>query len=60
MPKYIVYWSKVYYASGEEVVEAESADEAEDIVRDNLGDYTGSMQYDPDSDYVECYGGMVP
>ena len=24
-------------------------------IRDNIGDYEGSMQYDPDADEVEAY-----
>ena len=55
MPKYEVTWSKTYYASGLVEVEANSSKDAEDIVRDRMGDYEGSMQYDADKDFVESY-----
>ena len=51
--KHEVHWSKTYYASGTEIVEAEDGHEAENIVREKLGDLEGSMQYDPNEDYVE-------
>ena len=55
MPKYTVDWSKTYYASGSVEIEADSNEEAEDIVRERMGDYEGSMQYDADKDFVESY-----
>ena len=55
MPNYKVYWSKTYHSSGDIEVEATSFSEAENIVRDEMGDYEGSMQYDPDADKVEAY-----
>ena len=33
--------------------EAESTEEAETIVREKIGSLEGSMQYDPNEDYVE-------
>lgn len=51
-----VDWSKTYYASGIEEVEAETEEEAVEIVREKIGDLTGSMQYDPNEDYVESLG----
>jgi hypothetical protein len=51
--RYEVSWAKTYYATGTEVVEAYNETEAENIVLDNIGDYTGSMQYDPNEDYSE-------
>jgi len=51
-----VDWSKTYYASGVEEVEAETDEEAEEIVRAKIGDLEGSMQYDPNEDYVESAG----
>ena len=48
-----VRWSKTYHASGLAQVEAVSAEEAKRIVEDCIGDYGGSMQYDPDKDTVE-------
>ena len=55
MPKYEVMWSKTYYASGSVEIEANSNKEAEDIVRNRMGDYEGSVQYDADKDFVESY-----
>ena len=56
MKKYKVTWSKTYYASGEVEVEAESEMDAEIIAEENAGDYEGSMQYDPNGDYVQVVG----
>ena len=53
MKKYKVSWSKTYYASGEVEVEATSRMDAELKVEEKIGDYEGSMQYNPDEDYVE-------
>jgi hypothetical protein len=52
--KFTVYWSKTYYVSGQEEVEADSIEQAEEQVWETLGDKTGSMQYNPDDDYVEA------
>ena len=52
MSKFIVDWSKTYYVSGTVEVEAANEDEAYSIVDDNIGDYTGSMQYDPNENYI--------
>ena len=54
MPKYTVSWGKTYYASGLVEIEANSSEDAENIVRDRMGDCEGSMQYDPDKDCVEA------
>lgn len=54
MPKYTVNWSKAYHASGFVEIEAKSKEEAKEIVLDSMGDYEGSMQYDPDKDCVEA------
>ena len=53
MAKYKVQWSKTYYAFGDVEVEANSVAEAGKMVHENMGNYTGSMQYDPDRDQVE-------
>ena len=55
MPKYDVEWNKTYYASGSVEIEANSSEDAKDIVRGRMGDYEGSMQYDADKDFVEAY-----
>lgn len=56
MPKYEVEWTKTYYASGVVEVEANHKDDAHDMVLDNIGDYEGSMQYDPSVDEVYVIG----
>ena len=53
--KYDVQWSKAYYISNVIEVDADSIEEAEKKVLDMIGDLEGSMQYDPDQDYVEGY-----
>tara|TARA_R110000824_G_scaffold3331_8_gene15798 strand:+ start:96 stop:317 length:222 start_codon:yes stop_codon:yes gene_type:complete len=55
MNKYSVRWSKTYHASGNVVVKAHSLADAEETVREQIGDYEGSMQYDADNDMVEAY-----
>jgi len=52
MPNYKVYWSKRYHVSGIAKIEADSVTEAEEIVREHIGDYEGPMQYDPHGDTV--------
>ena len=53
MKKYKVDWSKTYHASGTVEIEAESEEDAQIIAEENIGDYEGSMQYDPNENYVE-------
>lgn len=53
MPRYHVYWTKTYYASGEYEIDAENEDEADRMALETLGDQEGSMQYNPDDDYIE-------
>ena len=55
MAKYDVQWSKTYYISNVIEVDANSEEEAEKKVLEMIGDLEGSMQYDPDQDYVEGY-----
>ncbi len=55
MKKYAVTWSKTYYAHGEEVIEANSRVEAEEMIEENIGDYEGSMQWSPDENTVEAF-----
>jgi len=50
---YKVRWSKTYYVSGELDVKAYTRKQAEEIVSKQIGDLTGSMQYDPNEDYIE-------
>ena len=55
MTKYLVDWNKAYHASGSVEVEANSNEEAEEIVRERMGDYEGHMEHDADRDFVESY-----
>lgn len=55
MKKYAVTWSKTYYAHGEEVIEANSRVEAEEVVEENIGDYEGSIQWYPDENIIEAF-----
>jgi hypothetical protein len=55
MPKYLVQWAKTYIASGRVEIEANSKEDAKEVVLERMGDYEGSMQYDADRDYVEAY-----
>lgn len=45
---YSVDWVKNYFATGTVEIKANSEAEAEDIALGQIGDYEGSMQYDPD------------
>ena len=55
MESYKVYWTKRYYTSGTTKIEAGSFTEAEAVALFEIGDYEGSMQYDPDGDEVQAY-----
>ena len=55
MNKYTVAWCKTYYSHGTEEIPAENSEEAEKIALENIGDYEGSMQYDPNEDYIDVY-----
>ena len=54
MKKYTVTWSKTYYAHGEQIIEANSRVEAEEIAEDNIGNYEGSMQWSPEQNTIEA------
>jgi|TARA_R110000744_G_scaffold347033_1_gene452586 hypothetical protein len=55
MPKYTVSWSKTYHASGSVEIEADSAQDAESIAQDDIGNYEGHMEYDGEKDFTEAY-----
>jgi hypothetical protein len=55
MGTYKVYWIKTYTTSGTVEVEADSFADAEAAVSMEIGDYTGSMQYQPQDDIIEAY-----
>lgn len=55
MKKYTVTWSKSYYSCGEEVIEANSKAEAEEIVEENIGNYDSFLQYIPNENIVEAF-----
>ena len=60
MKTYEISWVKNYHATGSELIKAESEDEALKIAEDNIGDYEGSMEYDPDNPpWVESWGEKV-
>jgi|TARA_R110000737_G_scaffold133914_1_gene165345 hypothetical protein len=54
MKLYTVTWSKTYYTHGEEIIEARSRVEAEEIAQRNSGDYEGSMLWNPDETTAEA------
>jgi len=55
MPKYNVDWVKNYFATGTVEIQANSEAEAEEIARNAIGRYEGSVQYDPDGDETTAY-----
>lgn len=55
MKKFAVSWCKTYYSHGETIIEANSRVEAEEIAENNIGDYEGSMQWNPDETTVEAF-----
>ena len=57
MKKYKISWCKTYYSSGEVEIEAESEEDAQIIAEENIGDYEGSMQYEPNENYIEVEEG---
>ena len=50
--KYKVSWLRRYTEEGTVEVEASSADEAGDIVENNMGDYDGGKYLDEDGDEI--------
>lgn len=50
--EYLVDWAKTYVASGTITLIAASTSHAEALARDRIGDLEGSMQYDPNEDYI--------
>ena len=53
---YEIAWVKNYFATGSELIEADSEEEALQVARDNMGDYEGNMHYSPEEDWVESWG----
>ena len=53
MPFYDIKWSKAYYSSGVEVIEADNHDDAIEKARNSIGGWDGQMQYHPDDDQIE-------
>ena len=53
MAKYLVQWTKGYYASGIVEIEADTEDDAHDKVMENIGNYEGNLQYDEFGESVE-------
>jgi len=54
MAKYDVDWTKAYFSHGSVEIEANSKAEAEAIVHDQMGDYEGSLDYNPEENYVSA------
>ena len=52
MAKYEVSWIKTYYSADYVEIEANSQEEAEDIARENIGNYEGSKHWDDTKDEV--------
>lgn len=55
MKKFKVLWIKRYHTSGEETIEAPSAEAAIKIIEEKIGDLEGSLQYNPDEDEIEAH-----
>ena len=56
MKIYEIAWVKNYFATGSELISADSEEEALQVARDNMGDYEGSMEYTPEENWVESWG----
>ena len=54
MAKYDVDWTKAYFSHGSVEIEANSKAEAEKIVHDQMDDYEGSLDYNPEENYVSA------
>jgi len=52
MKYYRIEWSRTYHTTGVDYVEANSVKEAEAIAMDEIGDYNGHREIDPDHDVV--------
>jgi hypothetical protein len=54
---YEIAWVKNYHMANSVLIEAETEEEALQIAENNIGNYEGSMQYDPDNPaWVESWG----
>ena len=51
--RFIVMWSKAYYANGTMEIEAQSAKEAESKMDEIIGNQEGNMQYYPDDNLIK-------
>ena len=56
LKKYRISWTKYYHASGEKKIEASTEEEAIQIVKDHVGEYDGSLDWGPDSPFIESLG----
>ena len=60
MKTYEIAWVKNYHSTGRELIKAENEEEALQIAEDNIGNYEGGMEYDPDNPpWVESWGEKV-
>ena len=53
MPKYEVFISKAYYVNGTITVEADDPDHAWVVADEQIGDFEGSMEYNPGDNMIE-------
>ena len=56
MPIYEIDWFKYYYTTGTVMIEASTEKEAIKIVEDNIGNYDGSLNWEPDKNFIESCG----
>jgi hypothetical protein len=56
MPQFQVHWYRTYNKSGSEMVEADSQEEAEEMIEDKIGELAaqGSLSLDPNGDEVNA------
>ena len=51
--RYKIDWVKRYHASGSVVIQADTLNEAIKKAESEIGNYEGTMQYNPDEDEIE-------
>ena len=50
--KFVVDWYKTYRRHGQDIIEADSAEDAKEVAYNKLGDFEGSKQYYPDESEI--------
>lgn len=56
MPKYNIEWTRYYYETGSEEIEASNEEEAIQIAKDNVFIYDGHLDGGPAEPDIESYG----